>query len=265
MAVTTPNPCTSCATAVDESADVTHGGAYLTPHEIRVAQPAEQPADHSSALLRARSRMIATGQWTGSQFMGRRWPIGCVALEITQRCNLDCTACYLSENSEAVKDLPLDEVFHRIEMIFSHYGPNTDVQVTGGDPTLRKRAELVEIVRKIRQKGMRPSLVTNGIRTKRELLRELSHAGLVDVVFHVDMTQRRKGFESELALNAIRQEYIERARGLRLSVMFNTTGRAAQCIITQAPDRNWRRCFAFVRHRSRRPLSVQPICYGRGD
>jgi hypothetical protein len=37
------------------------------------------------------------------------------------------------------------------------------------------------------------------------------------------MSQGRKGYESEVALNAIRQEYIERARGLPLSVLFNTT------------------------------------------
>ncbi|MEO8739020.1 MAG: radical SAM protein [Casimicrobiaceae bacterium] len=195
----------------------------MTAHEIHSAQPAPRPVDHRAALAAARGRMRATGQWTPSQFMGRRWPIGCVALEITQRCNLDCTACYLSEHAEAVKDLPLEEVFRRIDMIFDHYGPHTDVQVTGGDPTLRKRDELVAIVRRIRAKRMRPTLFTNGIRAKRELLRDLVDAGLVDVAFHVDMTQQRKGYASEIALNALRQEYIERARGLRLAVMFNTT------------------------------------------
>ena len=54
---------------------------------------------------------MTSGQWSAGQFIGRRWPIGCVALEITQRCNLDCTACYLSEHSEAVKDVPIEEVF----------------------------------------------------------------------------------------------------------------------------------------------------------
>ena len=99
---------------------------------------------------------------------GRRWPIGYVALEVTQRCNLDCTACYLSEHSEAVKDIPLEELFRRIDLIFDHYGPHTNVQVTGGEPTLRNREELVAIVRKVSRKGMRPALVTNGIRAKRE-------------------------------------------------------------------------------------------------
>jgi len=99
----------------------------------------------------------------------------------------------------------------------------TPVQVTGGDPTLRKREELVAIVRRLSHKGMRASLFINGIRAKRELLIELVEAGLVDVAFHVDLTQERRGYESEVALNEIRQDYIERARGLALSVMFNAT------------------------------------------
>src|SRR5260370_6871506 len=103
--------------------------------------------------------MIATGQWNDMQFMGRRWPIGCVALEITQRCNLDCTACYLSDNSEAVKALPLEEVFRRIDMIFHHYGPNTDVPVTAGNPTLRTRVARIHIFPRIPHNCIRPTLL----------------------------------------------------------------------------------------------------------
>lgn len=207
--------------------------AFLSAAEVAAAS-APPPIDQRAALLSARRRMLATGQWTASQFMGRRWPVGCVALEITQRCNLDCTACYLSENSESVRDLPLQEVFRRIDMIFDHYGRDTDVQVTGGDPTLREKGELVEIVRRIRRKGMRPTLFTNGIRAKRPLLEELASAGLSDVAFHVDLTQNRRGYATESALNAIRQDYIERARGLGLPVMFNTTVTSAN--FEQIPD-----------------------------
>jgi molybdenum cofactor biosynthesis enzyme MoaA len=179
--------------------------------------------DPLTPLGRARQAMVATGQWDASQSMGRRWPIGCLALEITQRCNLDCRACYLSEHSEAVKDLPLAEVFRRIDMIRARYGANTDVQVTGGDPTLRRRDELLAIVHRIRALGMRPSLLTNGIKASRALLVDLAAAGLVDVAFHVDMTQQRKGYRCEGDLNRLRRTYIERARGLPLSVFFNTT------------------------------------------
>ena len=194
---------------------------FLSVEEIKAAvPPSKTPPD---PLAAAQHRLQATSQWDGTQFMGRRWPIGCVALEITQRCNLDCTACYLSENSEVVKDVPIEELFRRIDLIFANYGPGTGVQVTGGDPTLRHSDELVAIVRRIADLGMQPALFTNGIRAKRQLLARLADEGLVDVAFHVDLTQQRRGYESEAALNAVRQSYIERARGLPIAVMFNTT------------------------------------------
>jgi len=170
-----------------------------------------------------RASMQRTGQWHAHQTAGRRWPVACVSLEITQRCNLDCTLCYLSESAEAVRDFPLEEVFRRIDLILQHYGPGTDVQVSGGEPTLRRRDELAAIVRRLASLGLRASLFTNGIKASRDLLAELCEAGLTDVAFHVDMTQRRKGYASERELNALRREYIERARGLPISVFFNTT------------------------------------------
>jgi tetraether lipid synthase len=170
-----------------------------------------------------RQRMQDVGAWHDGQMAGRRWAIGCVSLEITQRCNLDCELCYLSEHSEAVRDIPLEEVFRRIERIHAEFGPDTDIQVSGGEPTLRRRDELVDIVKRITARGMRASLFTNGILASRELLCALAGAGLSDVAFHVDLTQRRKGFDTERSLNDLRLRYIERARGLPLAVFFNTT------------------------------------------
>ena len=100
-------------------------------------------------LLQARFDHLSPQHKTPRQVLGRRSTIGCVALEVTQRCNLDCTLCYLSESSESVKDLPLEAVFERIDRIRETYGPGIGVQVTGGDPTLRPRAELVAIVRRL--------------------------------------------------------------------------------------------------------------------
>jgi 7,8-dihydro-6-hydroxymethylpterin dimethyltransferase len=149
--------------------------------------------------------------------------MGCVSLEITQRCNLDCTLCYLSDSAEAVRDIPLEELFRRIDDIALQYGPNTDVQISGGDPTLRDKAELSQIVRYVRAKSMRASLFTNGILLTREWLQLLANDGLNDVAFHVDMTQERKGYANEHDMNALRLKYINMARGLPLSVIFNTT------------------------------------------
>lgn len=198
---------------------------FLSAQDIQAwqADALPDPSDGLTALQRTRLRMQNTQQWAPWQMLGRRMAIGCVALEITQRCNLDCSYCYLSESSEALADIPLQEVLRRIDLIHAHYGPNTDVQITGGDPTLRERDELVTIVRYIKSKGLRSSLFTNGIKATRELLTELCAAGLEDVAFHVDMTQARPGYASEHELNALREMYIERARGLPLAVIFNTT------------------------------------------
>ncbi|MEO6363698.1 MAG: radical SAM protein, partial [Caldimonas sp.] len=182
-----------------------------------------RPAPLADPLADMRERMQRTRQWQGSQMAGRRWPVACVSLEITQRCNLDCTLCYLSDSSESVRDFPMEEIFRRIDAIVAHYGAGTDVQVSGGEPTLRRRDELVAIVRRLTEKGLRASLFTNGIKATRPLLLELAEAGLADVAFHVDTTQERAGHDSEASLNALRLDYIERARGLPISVFFNTT------------------------------------------
>ena len=168
-------------------------------------------------------RMQRTGQWLPGQTAGRRWGVACVSLEITQRCNLDCTLCYLSESSEAVRDFPLDEIYRRIDLILAHYGPGTDVQVSGGEPTLRPRDELLAIVRRITQRGLRAALFTNGILATRSLLQDLADAGLSEVAFHIDLTQQRAGYRSEADLNALRLDCIARARGLPMGVFFNTT------------------------------------------
>ena len=172
-------------------------------------------------LASTRKRM--GDHFTPNQLLGRTHTIGCVAVEITQKCNLDCTLCYLSEHSQAVRDIPIQEVFKRLDNVLKHYGPGTSVQITGGDPTLRKRSELIDIVAYANQLGLHTALFTNGIAATRDLLTELAEAGLNDVAFHVDTTQERKGYDNEHSLNAIREEYIERAKGLGLMVIFNTT------------------------------------------
>ncbi|MGE0315725.1 MAG: radical SAM protein [Lautropia sp.] len=179
-------------------------------------RPSIAHSDLRSALERHR-------RFDPGQLAGRRWPIGCVSLEVTQRCNLDCSLCYLSDLSEAARDLPLAELIRRIDQIAERYGPDTDIQISGGDPTLRPLADLVAIVRHIRARGLRCSLFTNGILATRALLETLADAGLNDVAFHVDLTQQRKGFATEASLNRLRVEYLARARGLGLSVYFNTT------------------------------------------
>jgi len=182
----------------------------------------------NSEQYRQKKRLAATAQrmdsmFTDNQVLGRLQTIGCVAVEITQKCNLDCTLCYLSEHSQQVADIPIEEVFRRLDDVITHYGPGTHVQITGGDPTLRKHKELIEIVRYADRLGLYTALFTNGIAASRKLLTQLAEAGLRDVAFHVDTTQRREDGKSEVELNSVREEYLSRTRGLGLMVIFNTT------------------------------------------
>jgi hypothetical protein len=113
----------------------------MSAAEIAAAAPYPLPAPGTSPMQLARERMARTGQWHPRSPWGRRWTIGCVALEITQRCNLDCSLCYLP-TIRGGEDIPLEAVFERIDMIrriTAGYGR----AVTGGDPTLRRRDELV--------------------------------------------------------------------------------------------------------------------------
>ncbi len=170
-----------------------------------------------------REGLIAAGQYDALQTAGRFYPVACVALEVTQKCNLDCALCYLSEHSEQAYDIPLVVLFQRIAMVHRQYGDGVTIQITGGDPTLRSIDDLDAICREIRRLNMRSCLMTNGIKATRQFLERLAAAGLDDVAFHVDLTQERKGFDSEDALNEVRKTYIERARGLGLRILFNTT------------------------------------------
>ncbi|MEM7059917.1 MAG: radical SAM protein [Pseudomonadota bacterium] len=186
-------------------------------------KPAGRHFTGSDQRAPLRDGLTNAGQMGPTQTAGRFYPIACVALEITQRCNLDCTLCYLSDKAESAFDVPLVVLKRRIQMIYDHYGPGTSVQITGGDPTLRKTTDVAELCRFIRSLGMRSCLMTNGIRAKREMLAELADAGLNDVAFHVDLTQERKGFATEADLNAVRADYIDRAKDLGLRILFNTT------------------------------------------
>ncbi len=176
--------------------------------------------DHREPL---RTALKKHGELGPRQTGGRLFPMACVSLEITQRCNLDCTLCYLSDRAELAKDVPLPILLARIDMVCQHYGAGTSLQISGGDPSLRKIEDLEALIRHIRLRGMRSCFMTNGIKATRAMLERLAAAGLDDLALHVDLTQERKGYDTEVSLNEVRDAYIQRAEGLGLRVLFNTT------------------------------------------
>ena len=191
--------------------------------EHAALEPAGRSFEGGDRRAPLRTALARWGQAGPGQTAGRFFPMGCVALEVTQRCNLDCSLCYLSDAAEMAHDVPLEVLFSRIDTIESHYGPRASIQITGGEPTLRKAEDLEALCRYVRTRRMRSCLMTNGIKASRALLGRLAEAGLDDVAFHVDMTQERRGFSNEVSLDTVRCDYLARAKGLGLRVLFNTT------------------------------------------
>ncbi|HLF14706.1 MAG TPA: radical SAM protein [Bacteroidota bacterium] len=142
-------------------------------------------------------------------------------LEPTSACNLACDGCYRENIPSSHKGMAAvrEEVdtFLRLR--------NCDgISIAGGDPLMHP--EIVEIVRYIASKGIKPIVNTNGNRLTMELLRDLKKAGVYGFTFHVDSKQGRPKWKDkdELDLNILRLEYAEMLAEVGgISCAFNST------------------------------------------
>ncbi len=153
-------------------------------------------------------------------------------LEPTSACNLACDGCYRENVPSSHK--PLERVREEIAA-FRRLRNSDGISIAGGDPLMHP--DVVEIVRSVREMGMKPILNTNGGRLTRELLRELKKAGVYGFTFHVDSKQGRPGWKgkSEIELNALRLEFAEMLREVGgLSCSFNST--VYEDTLAEAPE-----------------------------
>lgn len=111
-------------------------------------------------------------------------------IEVTNRCNMDCPVCFSDANHPA-HDVPRDEIRRRLERLLEVSGSPIPLQISGGEPTVRK--DLPEIVALAKSLGYRNiELITNGIRVHQQplLLRELKDKGLTAMYLQFDGLQR---------------------------------------------------------------------------
>src|SRR5262249_33573579 len=141
-------------------------------------------------------------------------------LEPTAKCNLACEGCYRA-NVDSHKSLP--EIASDLD-IFARYRKFDGVSIAGGDPLTHP--QVVELVSMVRERGYKPVLNTNGLALDERLLRELKHAGLVGLTFHIDAKQGRPGWKdkTELEMCELRLHYAEMVRRVGgLSCALNAT------------------------------------------
>ncbi len=113
-----------------------------------------------------------------------------VELELTQRCNLRCPVCFMAadDNQAHVEtDLSLVQIERQLVKIIEQCGPQTSIQLTGGEPTVRK--DLPDIIALCREVGFSAIEVnTNGVVISRDLnyLEQLAASGATGIYMQFD-------------------------------------------------------------------------------
>jgi uncharacterized radical SAM superfamily Fe-S cluster-containing enzyme len=112
-----------------------------------------------------------------------------VIMEVTQRCDLQCSFCYADSGSGRKEDPPLDLISTWYQAVAAT-GRTCNIQLSGGEPTTRD--DLPAIVACGRDLGfLFIQLNTNGIRLGRDpdYVRDLKKAGLSSVFLQFDGTE----------------------------------------------------------------------------
>jgi len=99
-------------------------------------------------------------------------------------CNAKCRFCYFAElDKEQRKWKPLTKLKQEASMFRNVYN-NKSVDITGGEPTIYP--EIVKLVEFCDSIGLKPTIITNGIRTAdKKFLGELKKARLRDLLISV--------------------------------------------------------------------------------
>ena len=85
-----------------------------------------------------------------------------VFLDVTNRCNMNCPICIATIRGMGFDFYPPLSYFQKVFAELGTWNPLPVVQLFGGEPTLRE--DLLEIVAIARRHGMKPHVVTNGVK-----------------------------------------------------------------------------------------------------
>ncbi len=141
-------------------------------------------------------------------------------LEPTAKCNLSCDGCYRKNENQHKS---IDEIKNELDT-FTRLRICDGVSIAGGDPLTHP--DVVEIVREVKKRGLKPILNTNGLALTKELLHELKKAGVYGFTFHIDSKQGRPGWKNknEIELNELRYHYARMLADEKgISCSFNAT------------------------------------------
>jgi MoaA/NifB/PqqE/SkfB family radical SAM enzyme len=141
-------------------------------------------------------------------------------IEITDICNIHCEGCY---RQYMTGHKPLEQLKEEV-LFFKKWRNPDNFSIAGGEPLIYP--QIIELVAFMKQQGIKPVILTNGLALTPELLHELKLAGLAGFTMHIDSHQNRPGWlnKTEKEHNELRQKYADMvyAEG-GLYLVFNST------------------------------------------
>lgn len=98
-----------------------------------------------------------------------------LSVQTTYKCQMKCSNCYLGHmlNNEHYKDVDLN----KLKLFLERLPKRCDIRFIGAEPTMNP--QLFDLIKIARQTGHRPSLLTNGLKLRKEdYVIQLKQAGL---------------------------------------------------------------------------------------
>lgn len=142
-------------------------------------------------------------------------------LEPTSKCNLYCEGCYRLNEKDGHKTL--DQIKNELD-VFVRLRNSDGVSIAGGDPLTHP--DILNIVKEVKKRNLKPIINTNGLALTPELLVELKNAGVFGFTFHIDSKQTRPHWKgkTEVELNELRLKYASMLKEIGgISCAFNST------------------------------------------
>lgn len=94
-----------------------------------------------------------------------------ISLEITGQCNLSCVHCYMDSKKDNADDLTFAELKKLFDQVEKYFGKKVAIQITGGEPLIRK--DIFEILEYLKKRQFKVSMATNGTLINSENIKQL--------------------------------------------------------------------------------------------
>lgn len=142
------------------------------------------------ALLKQRFAQVKNDPYLEKNYpFPLRQKAGLAMLEITERCNLSCPMCFAG-SGPAGRNYTLAEIRKRAEELLAVNGRGLSVQLSGGEPTVRK--DLDQVIKLMYELGFgHVEVISNGVRLAKEpdYAFKLKSWGVTSVYLQFDSTR----------------------------------------------------------------------------